>query len=600
MKKWIRGIRAQLLIMGLIPVVVLTLLVFISMRALNHFSEKIEVAYSVRAKLIEAAGEIDSSVHAVGRWMWLSFVTKDKETEKNKFLSKAENEIVEIDETIENYTKLPRNPKIQDLFKGVEKEWPLAKTAAQEAIKELKESHLRDSDKIKNLLLNQFASHLIPITATMNQIKDEMHRILENEITESNEFSRSTTQSLFILSLLSMLLCLAISIFIAIRLTFKLTHISSILFEASSQVNSASKQIAASSEGLSQSTTEQAAALEQTAASLEEISSMINKTTDGAKHASESSSESQLKAEDGKKSIEQMIHSMDEIKQSNDSIMSQINYSNQQLGEIVKVIQEIGEKTKVINDIVFQTKLLSFNASVEAARAGEHGKGFAVVAEEVGNLAQMSGNAAREISDMLAGSISRVEKIVQETKSKVETLIFQGRQKVESGSMVAQQCADILTEIVENISKAAHYTKEISLASQEQSLGVSEINKAMGQMDTVTQQNAATSEQTASSAEELSAQAQSLNQSVEELLKIIEGVKSQHHQDKLAVAPDGSPNMQQTVTATPMTSQKEKRRGAKVIHFKANSARRSNETQAYEAIDESSIPDRKHAGFKDI
>jgi methyl-accepting chemotaxis protein len=78
--------------------------------------------------------------------------------------------------------------------------------------------------------------------------------------------------------------------------------------------------------------------------------------------------------------------------------MNQINYSNEQMSEIVKVIQEIETKTKVINDIVFQTKLLSFNASVEAARAGEQGKGFAVVAEEVGNLAQMSGNAAKEIS----------------------------------------------------------------------------------------------------------------------------------------------------------------------------------------------------------
>ena len=72
------------------------------------------------------------------------------------------------------------------------------------------------------------------------------------------------------------------------------------------------------------------------------------------------------------------------------------------------LISEIGNKTKVINDIVFQTKLLSFNASVEAARAGEHGKGFSVVAEEVGNLAHMSGNSAKEITQLLESSINRV------------------------------------------------------------------------------------------------------------------------------------------------------------------------------------------------
>jgi methyl-accepting chemotaxis protein len=35
------------------------------------------------------------------------------------------------------------------------------------------------------------------------------------------------------------------------------------------------------------------------------------------------------------------------------------------------------------------------------------------VAEEVGNLAQMSGNAAKEITDMLDASISKVEGIVR-------------------------------------------------------------------------------------------------------------------------------------------------------------------------------------------
>ncbi|RYZ87541.1 MAG: hypothetical protein EOP04_11470 [Proteobacteria bacterium] len=48
----------------------------------------------------------------------------------------------------------------------------------------------------------------------------------------------------------------------------------------------------------------------------------------------------------------------------------------------------------IINEIVFKTQLLSINASIEA---GQHGKGFAVPAGEVGNLAQMSGNAAKEI-----------------------------------------------------------------------------------------------------------------------------------------------------------------------------------------------------------
>ena len=73
--------------------------------------------------------------------------------------------------------------------------------------------------------------------------------------------------------------------------------------------------------------------------------------------------------------------------------------------------------------IVFQTKLLSFNASVEAARAGEYGKGFSVVAEEVGNLAQMSGIAAKDISALLQSSVKKVEQIATESKTKIDRLV---------------------------------------------------------------------------------------------------------------------------------------------------------------------------------
>jgi methyl-accepting chemotaxis protein len=195
--------------------------------------------------------------------------------------------------------------------------------------------------------------------------------------------------------------------------------------------------------------------------------------------------------------------------------MRDINESNAQIGEIVKVIREIDSKTKVINDIVFQTKLLSFNASVEAARAGEHGKGFAVVAEEVGNLAAMSGGAAEEISSLLESSIQKVESIAGLTKT-----------KVEGGTVVAQDCGSVLDDIVKSVTSVTKMAGEISSACTEQSQGVQEITKAMNQLDQMTQQNAATSEEAASAAEELSAQAESLNSLVRTLTQAVEGGSS--------------------------------------------------------------------------
>ena len=307
------------------------------------------------------------------------------------------------------------------------------------------------------------------------------------------------------------------------QLILQFTEIGDSLKQASTQLNSASSQIASSSEELSQAATEQAASLEETAASIEEMSSMVQKNAESAQRTSHLALDSNKSAEKGKIVVGNMINAINDISQSNNTIMNQIDQSNQQISDIVKVIAEIGNKTKVINDIVFQTKLLSFYASVEAARAGEHGKGFAVVAEEVGNLAHMSGKAAEEISSMLETSIKKVESIVNVTKQKVGLLVQEGRGKVDTGAHIAKECGDVLNEIVRNISSVTQMANDISIACQEQSQGVQEITKAISQLDQVTQSNAATSEESASSAEELASQSDSLEGIIHNLIEVIKG-----------------------------------------------------------------------------
>ena len=218
-----------------------------------------------------------------------------------------------------------------------------------------------------------------------------------------------------------------------------------------------------------------------------------------------------------------MIKAIGDISTSNTEIMNQVNETNKEIENIVKIINEIGAKTKVINDIVFQTKLLSFNASVEAARAGEQGKGFAVVAEEVGNLAAMSGTAALEITNMLDGSIKAVETIVRGSKEKIGKLILNGKDKVEAGTRVAHECEEVLSEIVNSVASVSKMVIEISTASQEQAQGVYEITKAIAQLDKVTQQNTSNSAESADAAGSLSGQAKMLNSLVQKLVQTIEG-----------------------------------------------------------------------------
>ena len=328
---------------------------------------------------------------------------------------------------------------------------------------------------------------------------------------------------LSILGAISILLIAALAVFVVRKAAGRLETVIDRLHEGSKQVSLTAADVTGASFTLSEASTEQASALQETAASIEEINAMIKKSSENSTRSQDVAGKSSEIAKRGKQSVDRMSEAINEINVSNEAILRQIGESNGQISEIAKVIAEIGNKTKVINDIVFQTKLLSFNASVEAARAGEHGKGFAVVAEEVGNLAQMSGNAAKEISEMLAASIKKVESIVDETKQKVERLISDGREKVQSGIVIAEECGTVLNDVVLNVDELNTMVTEITVASHEQSQGVNEITKAMNELDQTTHANATTSQHVSGYANSLGEEANQMNQIVGDLVSVVRG-----------------------------------------------------------------------------
>jgi methyl-accepting chemotaxis protein len=159
----------------------------------------------------------------------------------------------------------------------------------------------------------------------------------------------------------------------------------------------------------------------------------------------------------------------------------------------VGAMKEIADKISIIEEIARQTNLLALNAAIEAARAGEHGKGFAVVAAEVRKLAERSGTAASEISELSSSSVQ-----------------------------IAEHAGSLLDSLVPNIEKTAELVQEIAAASAEQNNGAEQISGAITQLDTVIQQSASASEEMASASEELSAQAQEM-QSTMEFFKVADG-----------------------------------------------------------------------------
>ena len=241
--------------------------------------------------------------------------------------------------------------------------------------------------------------------------------------------------------------------------------------EGSEGVATASAEIAQGNHDLSARTESQASALEQTAASMEELSSTVRQNADNALEANQLAMKASSVAVEGGQVVGLVVQTM-----------KGINESSRQIVDIITVI----------DGIAFQTNILALNAAVEAARAGEQGRGFAVVASEVRSLAGRSAEAAKQIKSLISTSV----------------------EQVEHGSALVDQAGATMTEVVNSIHRVTEIMGEISVASNEQALGVAQVGDAVTQMDQVTQQNAALVEEMAAAASSLKSQAQELVQTV--------------------------------------------------------------------------------------
>lgn len=232
----------------------------------------------------------------------------------------------------------------------------------------------------------------------------------------------------------------------------------------SNQVSSGAQLMADGSQVLSEGACSQFSSVQELVSTVSDVSSRIETNADMAKEVSNISKQSTLKVIKGNEKIEELIEAMNEINSS---------------------ASEIGNIIKAINDISNQTNMLSLNATIEAARAGELGKGFAVVAGEVKALAERTGEAAKQTTNLIENTIHTIERgkfITDEASKTFENILKSSKET---------------TQVIENIAKA----------SDEQATSMKQITEVVEQISKVIEINSSTAESSAASSQELASQA---------------------------------------------------------------------------------------------
>jgi methyl-accepting chemotaxis protein len=228
-------------------------------------------------------------------------------------------------------------------------------------------------------------------------------------------------------------------------------------------------------------------AVEKSSSAAHEIESMVGTTASAAQELNLTAVSSNKLVEDANASLEYMRDLIGTVDRISNRLQKSVAEGLAEISSVTQTMQEIREKAKVINEIVFQTKLLSFNASVEAARAGEHGKGFAVVAAEMGNLARASGSAAKEIEEILNTSVERTISQIKKVTAELEAVASDTVKAISAVSGKSAEISESFSRLSEFSKNTEFQSHEISKATKEQEIGVTQISHALQDLEVSSQ-----------------------------------------------------------------------------------------------------------------
>ncbi|WP_046226628.1 methyl-accepting chemotaxis protein [Paenibacillus dauci] len=402
-------------------------------------------------------------------------------------------------------------------------------------------------------------------------LENEQSSLLTNDAVD---LSTSTSRNIFILTIVSVILALAIAIFIArlisrpvkalqgaaehiasgdlsgepidirnrdeiglladsfnkmsqnlrnliesVASTSEMIAASSEQLTASSEQNTqASRQIAETTQEVAEGTTRQVDLTAKSAQAMQEMSIGVEQIAIRAQTVSTSAAEAASKSADGDAAIRDAVAQMDSIQNS----MTSLAHVVQELGERS---QTIGNITDVITGISSQTNLLALNAAIEAARAGDAGRGFAVVADEVRKLAEQSAESARQITEL----VSTIQRETYRAIQAVDVNSQEVRKGIQSVSLAGNAFQDILAAV----NQVAGDIEDVSAGAEQMSASTEEIVRFSKEITQITEETASGTMNVSAATEEQLASMEEITTSSASLANTAEHLQSQINEFKV-------------------------------------------------------------------